>query len=55
MDMENRFVFTKGEWGGSGMDLEFGVSRCNIAFGMDKQLDSAVQHWELYLVTCDGT
>ena len=26
-----------------------------IASGVDKQWDPAVQHWELYLVTCDGT
>ena len=24
-----------------------------IAFGMDKQWDPAVEHWELYLITCD--
>ena len=25
-----------------------------IAFGMDKQWDAAVLHWELYVVTYDG-
>ena len=37
MDMENRLMAAKGEReGGSGMDWEFGVSRCKtIAFGMD--------------------
>ena len=25
-----------------------------IAFGVDKQWDPAVQHWQLYVVTCDG-
>ena len=29
-DIENRFVVTKGEWEGSGMDQEFGVSRCKL-------------------------
>ena len=24
------------------------------AFGMDKKWDPAVEHWELYVVTCDG-
>ena len=27
-DVENRLVVAKGERGGSGMDWEFGVSRC---------------------------
>ena len=33
MDLENRLVVAKGEWeevGGSGMDWEFGVSRCKL-------------------------
>ena len=32
MDMENRLVVAKGEKesGGSGMDWEFGVSRCKL-------------------------
>ena len=30
MDMENRLVVAKGEAGGSGMDWEFGVSRCKL-------------------------
>ena len=25
-----------------------------IAFGVDKQWNPALQHWELFLVTCDG-
>ena len=25
-----------------------------IAFGMYKQWDPAVEHWELYLVSCNG-
>ena len=29
-DMENRLVVAKGEWGGSGMDWEFGASRCKL-------------------------
>ena len=29
-DMENRFVVAKGEGEGSGMDWEFGVSRCKL-------------------------
>ena len=29
MDMENRLVVAKGD-GGSGMDQEFGVSRCKL-------------------------
>ena len=40
-DTENRPVVAKGERGGSGMDREFGISRCNllnINFRMDKQL-----------------
>lgn len=33
----------QGEGGGSGMDWEFGVSRCKLLqFGVDKQCDSAV-------------
>ena len=27
----------------------------NVAFGMDQQWDPAVQHWELCVVTYDGT
>ena len=30
IDMENRLVVAKGEWGESGMDREFGVSRCGL-------------------------
>ena len=41
--------------GGSGIDWEFGVEMQTIAFGMDEHWDPAVQRWELYLVTCDGT
>ena len=26
-----------------------------IALGMDKQWDPAVKHWELYLITDDGS
>ena len=29
-DTENRLVVPKGEEGGSGMDWEFGVSRCKL-------------------------
>ena len=29
-DIENRLVVAKGEWGGSGMDWEFEVSRCKL-------------------------
>ena len=29
-DRENRFVVAKEEWGDSGMDWEFGVSRCRL-------------------------
>ena len=29
-DIENRFVVAKGKVGGSGMDWEFGVSRCKL-------------------------
>ena len=29
-DMENRFVVAKGKTGESGMDWEFGVSRCKL-------------------------
>ena len=29
-DMENRTVVAKGEEGGSGVDWEFGVHRCNL-------------------------
>lgn len=29
-DIENRLVVTKGEGGGSGMNGEFGVSRCKL-------------------------
>ena len=37
IDIENRLVVTKGERGGSGMDREFGVSRCKLTFRMDGQ------------------
>ena len=37
----------QGEGGGSGMDWESGVNRCKLL--------PAVEHWELYLVTYDGT
>ena len=30
MDTENRLVVAKGDWGGTGMDWEFGVSRCKL-------------------------
>ena len=30
MDIENRLVVAKGEVGGSGMDWEFGVGKCNL-------------------------
>ena len=29
--MENRLLVAKGEMGGSGMDWEFGVSRCKLS------------------------
>ena len=29
-DMENKLVVAKGEWEESGMDWEFGVSRCKL-------------------------
>ena len=29
-DIENRLVVVKGEEGGSGMDKEFGISRCKL-------------------------
>ena len=29
-DLENRLVVTKGEGGGSGMELEFGINRCRL-------------------------
>ena len=31
-DMENRLVALKEEGGGSGMDWEFGVSRCKLLY-----------------------
>ena len=34
-DMENRLVVARGE--GGGMDLEFGVSRCELSYGTGKQ------------------
>ena len=54
MDLENRLV-AKGkgkEWEGLGAQ---GKQIQNVAFGMDQQWDPAVQHWELSLVTYDGT
>ena len=30
LDTENRLVVAQGERGGSGMDWEFGVSRCRV-------------------------
>ena len=46
----------QGGGGGTGMDWEFWVNKTQtIAFGVDKQWDCAVQHSELYLVTCAGT
>ena len=54
MDLENRLVVAGGG-GGSGMDWESGVNRVKLfPFGMDKQWYPAVEHWELYLVTCGG-
>ena len=44
----------QGGGGGTGRDWQFGVQMQTIAFGMGKQWDPAVQHWELRLVTCDG-
>ena len=41
---------TCGCWG-----VASGVSMQTIVFGLDKQWDPAVQHRELYLVTCDAT
>ena len=29
-ETQNRFVVAKGDWGGSAMDWEFGVSRCKL-------------------------
>ena len=55
MDLENRLVVAKGEgeeWEGLGA---WGKQMQNVAFGMDQQWDPAVQHWELCLVTYDGT
>ena len=40
------------EWGGLGGGAQ-GMQ--TIAFGVGKQLDLAVQHRELYLITCDRT
>ena len=38
INMENRLLVAKGEGGGSGVDWEFGVSRCKLlTFRMDKQ------------------
>ena len=31
IDIENRLVVAKGEWGESGMDWEFGVSQCKLS------------------------
>ena len=36
MDMESRLIVAGGEGGRSGMDREFGVSRCKL-FRKDKQ------------------
>ena len=42
--------------GGSGRDWESEVlMHATIAFGMNKQWDPAVEHWELYLVIYDGS
>ena len=30
MDMEERLVFAMGEWGGSGIDWDSGVSKCKL-------------------------
>ena len=30
MARENRLMVAKGEWGGSGMDVEFGVGKCKL-------------------------
>ena len=30
MDLENRLVVAKAEWGGGWMDREFGVTRCRL-------------------------
>ena len=51
---QNRLVDAKGEGGGSGMDWEFGVSRCKLLW-MDKQWGLTVQHRELYPVSWDRT
>ena len=49
-------------WAGtSSWEENFSCFLCDIknkrhtALGVDKQWDPAVQHRELYLVTCDGT
>ena len=36
-DKENRPVVTKGERDREGMDLEFGISRCELIYRIDKR------------------
>ena len=43
-----------GEGEGEGVGC-VGFEMQTIAFGVDKQRDSAIYDRELYLVTCDGT
>ena len=38
---------------GGGLGI-WGSQTQTLAFGMDKQRDPAVWHWELYLATYDG-
>ena len=52
MDLENSHVFAKVEREGLGA---WGIQMQNVAFGMDQQWDPAVYHWELFLITYDGT
>ena len=41
MDIENRFVVAKGEWGGSGMDGDFGVDK---AITLEWKIDEDLPH-----------
>ena len=54
MAIENTRVVALGGRG-SGMDWESEVSRWKLAFVVDGQWDPAVEHRELYPVTCDGS
>ena len=39
-----------GGWGGK--DWEFGISKCNLLYRMDKKQSPTVQHGELYSISC---